>query len=165
MAFLDILNRYAGAPQPQPDTPAHFEEAASNVSHETLGSALASMFRSSSTPDFGSTVGNLFSQSNPQQRAGLLNQLAQSLGPAALGAGGGVLGRLLGTSSAGPTPAITPEQASQVSPSEVTALATHAEQHDSSIVDNVGSFYAQHPVLVKTLGVAALAVALGHMRS
>jgi hypothetical protein len=45
-----------------------------------------------------------------------------------------------------------------------TGLATHAEQHNPSIVDTVGAFYAQHPALVKSLGVAALAVTMGQMQ-
>jgi hypothetical protein len=125
------------------------------------------MFRSDATPPFGEAVGSLFDQSNPQQRAGVLNQIVQSLGPAAaMGAGGGILGRILGggnKNTSGATPTITPEQASQLSPADVTTIAAHAEQQNPSVVDTVGSFYAQHPVLVKTLGAAALAVALNRM--
>ncbi len=39
-------------------------------------------------------------------------------------------------------------------------MAAHAEQHDPGIVDRVGGYYAEHPKLFKTLGSAALAVAL-----
>jgi hypothetical protein len=90
-----------------------------------------------------------------------------SLGPSALIAGGGVLGRLLGNSgnpAPGQPPAITPEQAAKLSPAEVSVLASRAEQQNPSVVDSIGSFYANHPVLVKTLGVTALAVAMSHMR-
>ena len=58
---------------------------------------------------------------------------------------------------------VTPEQASQMSPSAVQDLANHAEKHDASIFDKLGSFYAQHPQLVKTLGSAALTIALAKM--
>jgi hypothetical protein len=164
MSFLDILTKYAGKPQPQPDTVNHFDEVARTAPSASLGNAITSMFRSNDTAPFGQAVGSLFAQSNQQQRAGVLNQIVQSLGPAALGASGGVLSRILGSgNSAGAVPSITPEQASQVSPEEVNALATHAEQQHPSIVDRVGSFYAQHPTLVKTLGVGALAVAMSHM--
>jgi hypothetical protein len=47
----------------------------------------------------------------------------------------------------------------------VNAIATHAQNQEGSVVDKIGGFYAQHPTLVKSLGAAALAVALGHMRS
>jgi hypothetical protein len=55
---------------------------------------------------------------------------------------------------------VTPEQASQLTPQQVQEIATRAEQHDPSVLDNIGGFYAQHPQLVKTLGSAALAIAL-----
>lgn len=166
MSLIDILKQYAGAPQAQSDTPAHFDEVARSAPAESLGTAITSMFRSNSTPPFGQIIGTLFNQSTPEQRAGVLNQIIQSLGPAASGAGGGVLGRILGTSGAsGPIPTVTPQQTSQVSPSDVTTLATHAEKVNPSVIDSVGAFYSQHPALVKTLGAAALAVALSHMRT
>ena len=165
MALADLLNRYTGTPQPQADTPAHFDEAAQSSSVESLGSALSSMFRSDATPPFGQLVGSLFDRSNPEQRAGVLNHLVEALGPGAAGVGGGILGKILGnTGSSGAAPSVTPEQASKLSPSEVTTLAAHAEQHDPSVVDRVGTFYAAHPTLVKSLGGLALAVALGHLR-
>jgi hypothetical protein len=58
---------------------------------------------------------------------------------------------------------VTPEQASQISPDEVRELAEKAEQQNPSIVDRMGDFYAQNPTLVKAIGGAALAIALGHM--
>jgi hypothetical protein len=165
MQLSDIVNRYATSPQPQAETPAHFDEAARASSTESMGGALTSMFRSNSTPPFGEMVGSLFGQSSAEQRAGVLNHLVQSLGPAATTAGGGILGKLFGQSAPGASPpSITPAQASQVSASDVAQLAAHAEQKNPGVVDSVGSFYAQHPTLVKTLGAAALAVALGHMR-
>jgi hypothetical protein len=153
-------------PAPHPDTAAHFDEVASQAPAASLGSALSSMFRSNATPSFGQTVGNLFGQSNPEQRAGILNQMIQSMGPAALAAGGGLLSKILGNNAApaGTPPTISPAQAAQVAPADVSGLATHAEQHNPSIVDTAGAFYAQHPALVKTLGVAALAVAMGQMQ-
>jgi hypothetical protein len=166
MALSDILSRYAGSPQPHADTGAHFDQAAA-AAPDQLGAALSSMFRSDATPPFAQIVGNLFNNSDPQQRAGVLNQIVQALGPAAAGAGaGGILGQILGGGAAAPAAGqrITPEQASQLSPDDVTKLATHAEQHNPSVVDALGSFYAQHPTLVKSLGGMALAVALGHLR-
>ena len=44
-------------------------------------------------------------------------------------------------------------------------IAEHAEKKDPSIMDRAGEFYAQHPDLVKGLGAAALAIALGRMHS
>ena len=176
MGLLDILNQYTGSAQPRAETPDHFEEAARQAPSSDIAGALSAMFHSSATPPFEQQVGQLFGRSNPQQQAGVLNQIIQALGPAALGAAGGVLGRIVGTSSpatasgaaptsAQATPSVTPEQASQLSPAQVQDIAAHAQQHDPSIVERLGSFYAEHPTLVKSLGGAALAVALGHMRS
>lgn len=167
MGLMDILNRYANPnAAPTDQTEAHFDEVAKEADPAELSRGLSSAFRSEATPPFGQMVGNLFSQSSPQQQAGMLNQIVQSLGSGALsGVAGGILGRVFGTASGGATaPAITPTQASQLSPDDVTALATHAQSKDESIVDKLGSFYAQHPALVKSIGAAGLAIALGHMR-
>lgn len=161
----EIARQYATSAQPQPETPEHFEQAAQSESPDSLGNALSSMFRSDATPPFGNMVASLFGQSNPQQRADVLNHLVQALGPAAASVGGaGILGQLLGGAQPGNPPRITPEQAAQVSANDVSQLAAHAEQHNPSVIDRLGSFYAQHPTVVKTLGAAALAVALGHLR-
>jgi hypothetical protein len=75
--------------------------------------------------------------------------------------GGGALGNLLGGNQQ--QPHVTPEQAAQVSPEQVQEIAAKAEQHNPGIVDRMGDFYSQHPDLVKAIGGAALAVALGHI--
>lgn len=171
MSLLDILNQYTGnQPQPGPDTATHFDQAAQQSSPGALGGAIAAMLRSDATPAFGQTMGQLFNRSNPQQQAGLLNQILQSVGPGALGAAGGILSSILGTgggtgTATGGVPTVTPAQASQLSPQQVQDIATHAEQAKPSIVDEVGGFYAQHPTLIKSLGAAALAIGLGHLRS
>ncbi|MBV9892212.1 MAG: hypothetical protein JO090_15165 [Rhizobacter sp.] len=165
MGLLDILQQYANpATAPTDNVHQHFDQVAQQSSPQDLGNGVAAAFRSDATPPFGQMIGTLFGQSNPQQRAGILNQLVQALGTGALSSvAGGVLGRALG--SGGATPTITPEQASQVSPADAATIAEHAEQKDPSILDRAGQFYAQHPQLVKGLGAAALAVVLGRMRS
>jgi hypothetical protein len=167
MGLLDILNQYTNpSAAPTGNVVEHFDQVAQQASPQDLGQGIAAALRSDSTPAFGQVVGNLFGQSNPQQQAGVLNQLIQSIGPGALsGVAGGILGRVLGGGSSGAVPSITPAQASQLSPADVNAIATHAQAQDGSVVDKIGGFYAQHPTLVKSLGAAALAVALGHMRS
>lgn len=165
MGLLDILKQYAEpGTQPSGDVFNHFDSVTQQATPKQLGGGIAAALRSDATPAFGQTIGSLFGQSNPDQKAGLLNEILQTLGPtAAATAGGGILGRLLGTGLSGPSGPITPSQAAQVSPSDLSTLATTAQQHDGSIVDRVGTFYAQHPTLVKTLGVAALGVVMSHM--
>jgi stage V sporulation protein SpoVS len=169
MGLLDILKQYADPAGVQPDrVGAHFDEVAQQSNPNALSGGLAAAFRSDATPPFGETVGQLFAQSDPQQRAGILNQILQSAGPSVLASlGGGVLGRVLGGANvaAGTPPTITPAQASQVSPADASAIAAHAEKHDSSIIDMASAFYAQHPTLVKSLGASALAIVLGQMHS
>lgn len=167
MGLLDILQQYAGnALAPQANVHEHFDQVAPQVSTQDLGNGIADAFRSDATPPFGQMVGSLFNNSNPQQQAGLLNQLVQSLGTGGLSSvAGGMLGGLLGTGSGSVPASITPEQASQLSPSDVNAIAAHAQKQDPSIVDRVGSFYAEHPMLVKTLGAVALSAVMGSLSS
>ncbi len=163
MGLMDILQQYAGGGTPaQGNVADHFDQVAQQVPQQDLGNALGAAFRSEATPPFGQMVGNLFGQSNPQQQAGVLSQLVQSLGPGAMtGVAGGILGRIFGGGQA--PSVVTPQQASQLSPSDVGALAEHAQQQDPSITDRLGSFYAQHPTLVKTLGAVALSAVMGHL--
>ena len=165
MGILDILQQYADpARAPAGDVQTHFDQVAQQASSQDLGSGIAAAFRSDQTPPFGEMIGSLFGQSNPQQRAGILNQLTQVLGSGALASvvGGGLANAVGGANASAP---ITPEQASQVSPSQAAAIAASAHQQDPSILERAGEFYAQHPDLVKGLGAAALAIALGKMHS
>lgn len=117
--------------------------------------------RSDQTPPFGDMVDQLFGNSNSGQQAGVLNKILGNLGLGALsGVAGGVLGRML---APGPTQ-ITPDQASQLSPEQVSVIAAHAEKTQPGIVDEVSSFCAQHSGLIKMLGGAALAVTMVKMK-
>jgi hypothetical protein len=82
-----------------------------------------------------------------------------------LGGLGAILNQLgLDAPSGSPTPpTITPDQASQITPDQVKDIANQAEKHNPGIVDVLSGFYVQHPDLVKSLGAAALALAMGHM--
>jgi hypothetical protein len=93
-------------------------------------------FHSDQTPPFGQMAGQLFRQADPNQRAGMLNQLLGSMGPSVLaplaaGAGGGALSGILGQPAQGgsASAAITPDQASTLTPEQVQMIASHAEQH------------------------------------
>ena len=160
-----VLQQYAGgAGQIPPNVNEHFDQVAQAAPQGSIAEGLAAAFRSNQTPAFGQMVGGLFGQSNGDQKAGMLNQLLGSVGPGMLAqlaggaAGGGALAGLLGSLGGGQT--VTPQQAQQISPEAVQQLAAHAEQNDPSIIDKAGAFYAQHPGLVKTLGGAALSIAL-----
>ncbi len=159
MGLMDLLNQATSAGA-APDQ--HFDQVAQAAPPDVLGQGIAEAFRSDRTPDMGQMVGQLFGRSNGAQQAGVLNQLLASVGPAILsGAAGGVLGRLLHPG----TQQITPEQASQVSPQQVQEIVTHADQNQPGVADDLGRFYAQHSGLIKTLGSAALVVALAKMKN
>jgi hypothetical protein len=167
MGILDILQQYtdpARAPTDRVDE--HFDEVARQSSPRDLGNGVAAAFRSDATPPFGQMIGDLFGRSDPQQRAGILNQIIRSVGAGGLASvAGGVLGRVLGGAGGNAPATITPEQASSISPQDAAVIAEHAEKKDPTIMDRAGEFYAQHPDLVKGLGAAALAIALGRMHS
>ena len=166
-----LLQQYAGGSAPPANVDEHFDQVAQNASRDDLSQGLAAAFRSDSTPPFGQMVGQLFGGANPNQRAGMLTNLIAGLAPTVLaslasrGGGnsglGGLLGRLMPGADA--PPAVTPEQAAKMSPAEVEEIASHAEEANPGIVDQMSSFYAEHPQLVKGLGAAALAIALGRM--
>jgi len=162
-----LLQQYLGSRSgPAADDAAdHFQQVAQAASPEMVSQGLAEAFRSDQTPPFAQMVAQLFSQANPQQQAGMLNQLLGSLGPAALTAltASGALGGLLGQGKGGMPATIAPQDAAQMTPEQVQQIASHAEQHSPGIIDQMSDFYAQHSGLVKTLGGAALTIALAKM--
>ena len=86
MSFMDILRQYGNATpgQPVPDAGRHFEQVVQEAPPTVVSQGLAEAFRADQTPPFGEMVGHLFGNSDPQQRAGLLNQLLGALGPIAM---------------------------------------------------------------------------------
>ena len=149
------------------DAQDQFHQVAQHAPPDLLSQGLSAMFQSDKTPPFGQMAGQLFGQANANQQAGMLSQLLNGMGPSVLaslmgGAGGAALGGILGKLTQGGTApaAITPEQASQLTPDQVQVIASHAEQHSPGIIDKMSGFYAEHPGLVKTVGSAALAIAL-----
>lgn len=163
MSLMDMLKQYASGtgPTSEADVHQHFDQAAQSVPQNAMADALSHAFRSDDTPAFGQMVSSMFSQSNGEQKAGVLNQLLSSVGPGALASigGGGLLSRLL----AGGTRQLSAEQAQTISSETVQQLATHAERADPSIVDKASFFYAQHPTLVKTLGAGVLSIAMAKL--
>lgn len=163
MGLLDQLNgvlqQYtSGSTSAPAEVHEHFDQVTQVAPKGLIADGLAAAFRSDQTPAFGQMLGNLFSQSSGDQKAGIVNQLLASAGPgvlASLGGGGALAGLLQGGAKQ-----ITPDQAKQISPEAIQQLASHAEKADPSIIDRASSFYAEHPTLIKTLGGAVLSVAL-----
>lgn len=158
----DVLKNYSTGQSQNSETAAeHFDQVAQAAPNNVVAEGLAAAFRSDQTPAFGNLIGSLFSRSSGEQKAGILNHLLASIGPGVLAqvAGSALSTRLL----AGAGQQVTPDQAQAVPAEVVQQLATHAEKSDPSIVDKAGAFYAQHPTLVKTLGGAALSIALAKL--
>lgn len=156
--LMGMLQQYAGGPGNTANAEQDFDQVAQNASQSHLAGGLANAFRSDQTPPFPQIISKLFTNSNGQQQAGILSRLLQAAGPGA--AASGMLGGLLGGAGGGQ---VTPEQAQQVPPQAVHDLAEQAQKNNPSIVDEAGSFYAQHPTLVKALGAGALAMVMSHM--
>lgn len=156
MGLMDLLQQYAKSSGPPPAEAAqHFDTVAQEASPKSLAQGIAAAFRSDATPSIGQTTATMFSQSNPQQQAGLLNHLSDLTGP-------GILSSLLGSGAS--RAGITPQQAAQVQPSQVSQVVQQAEQqHGDSLIEHLSTFYAQHPTLVKSLGVTALGMVMSHM--
>lgn len=165
MSWMDLVSnlaeRYSGQGGGAAAAPenAHqdFQQAAQHAPQDVVASGLSQAFRSDRTPPFPEMVSNLFVRSDPNQKAGLLERLLGGIGPGAL-AGMPALSGMLGGGGH-----INPQLASQVSPDQVQQLASHAEKQNPSVVDQVSSFYAEHPQVVKALGGLALTIALQHM--
>ncbi len=163
MSLIDILQRYdtLNASRANETATDDFDQVSGEAPPDLLGQGVGDAFRSDDTPPFEDMVSRMFGQSDPQQRAGVLNQLLRSMGPAVIAAlGSGILGRLQNQQSKGGVPQVTPEQASELTPEQVREIAAQAKQNDPGVLDRIGGYYAQHPQIVKTLGSAALAIAL-----
>ena len=152
----DIIQKYSGQAGGTAAAPANphedFQRVAEAAPKDVLASGIAEAFRSEQTPAFPQMLANMFGQSNPNQQAGVLNQLLSALGPAAASIIPGLSG-----------PNVTPQQASQVTPEQVQQMAEQAQNKRPSVVDQVSSFYAQHPGVVKAAGGMALSIMLQHM--
>ncbi len=163
----NVLQNYSqgGQAPAEGEVANHFQQVAQAAPPSALASGLSAMFHSDQTPPFAQMVGQLFGNSNGAQRASLLNTLLSS------GAGAGILSQLTQSAGislpagAGAGTPITPEAAQQITPDMAQQAAARAAQHDPSIVDRVSEIYAQHPMLVKTLGAAAMSIALSHLAS
>jgi hypothetical protein len=154
-----VLDNYGGAtPGRAPATvDQDFDRFSQVAPPDAMADGLAAAFRSDATPPFPQMLGQLFGRSAGPQRANILNLLMATAGPAILQQ---ILARKGRPQTAGAPAVVTPEVAEQVSPQEVEELAKHAEDRDPSIMERISRTYAEQPQLIKTLGAAALTIAL-----
>jgi len=146
-----LLHQVQSGNASEPEVHAAYDQVSQSVPQGELANGLAQAFRSDQTPPFEQMLTKMFENSSPDQKAGILNRLMAAAGPAAIA-------RLLPAIGGGGTGPVSPQQAQDVSPEKVRTVAQEAAQKDPSIMDQAAGFYAQHPTLVKSLGVAALAM-------
>ena len=163
--IADVLQNYSQGPgtRDEREVGTHFNQVAQAAPRDDLAGGIAEVFRSDQTPPFAQLVSQMFGNSNPNERANLLNTLLSS------GAGAGVLGQIMQAAgismpaAGGSTPHVTPQQAAQIPPQAVQQAAERAEKSDPSIVDRLSQFYAENPKLVQTLGTLAMTMAMSHL--
>jgi hypothetical protein len=157
MSLLDdvkvMLNQYASGTAPSGDAGAHFQQVAQSVDLGTLAQGIAAAFRSDDTPPFSQLVSQLFASGSGDQKVAMLNTLISSVTPERRAELASLIPGLGGALT-------TPAAAQKVSPESVQQLAEQVEQHNPGIVEKMSQFYAAHPGLVKTLGSAAMMIAL-----
>jgi len=153
MDWQSAINSVLGGNRSPEEAPQEFDKVAQHTPPEVLAGGISEMFRSDQTPSFPEMISNLFRQSNPNQREGLVSQL--------LGSGGTNWMREL--AGAAGLSELKSNSANEVSAEQVQQIAAHAEKQDPSVIDRVSSFYVQHPDVVKAVGGIALGIVLQHM--
>lgn len=140
-----------GNDTPPPDVQQQFQQITQSAPPEALNKGLQDAFNSDSTPPFAQMIAQLFGQADGPQKNGILGALLGGLGGAAQQAlaKAGIDGR--------------PDAATQLSTGQVQQIAQQAHEADPGIVGQMSKFYAENPVLVKSLGGLAMALVLGRM--
>ena len=150
----DVLTQYASGATPSGDAGAHFSQLAQAVDSGTLAQGIAAAMRSDQTPPFAQLVSQLFASGSGEQKMAMLNTMLSAISPEQRAQLGALIPGL------GNAAAVTSDEAAAVSPGAVQTLAHRLEQHDAGIVDKMSALYAAHPTLVKTLGTAAMMIAM-----
>ena len=158
MGLLDnltgVLSQYLAGATPGGDAGAHFEQVAQSVDSGTIAQGIAAALRSDQTPPFAQLASQLFASGNGDQRMAMINTLLSSVSPEQRAQLAALIPGLGGAA------AVTGAQAAAVPPDVLQTLAQHVEAHDPGIVDKMSALYAAHPTLVKTLGSAAMMIAM-----
>lgn len=101
----NLLQQYMGGAQGGNTVRAEedFDRVAQEAPREAVAQGVTQAFRSDQTPPFPQMVGQMFGQSNPNQQAGMLNQLIAAAGPSLIGmlAGRGGAGGMGGLGGGG----------------------------------------------------------------
>ena len=119
-----------------------------------LSQGISAALASNQTPPFAQMVSGLFANGSADQKAGMLNTLLGAATPDMQAK----LAAMIPGASAGS--AISGSVARALPADVVQTVAQQMEQHNPGVIDKMGAFYSQHPTLVKSLGTAAMVVAM-----
>lgn len=161
-----LAQQLTGGAAPQPgQMEQHYDQMSQATPTSVIASGLAAAFRSDQTPAFAQMAAQLFGGSSGTQQASMLNTLLATAGPAVLSSllSSGKVPGLSSLLGGGGPRELTQNEVAQVPVEEIQHLADHVEKHDPSIVDRMSELYAEHPGAVKTLGGAALAIAMAEV--
>jgi hypothetical protein len=160
MGLLDdvkgVLAQYASGGGSAANVATHFDQVAQTGGSDVLAQGVSEIMRSDQTPDFGNLVGQLFANGTADQKAGMLNALIAAVPTDQRAKLSALIPGLAGVTQ------VTGAQANAIPPTAVSTAAAAVEEHPN-VIDQMSQFYAQHPALVKTLGTAALMVAMRGM--
>jgi len=148
-----MLAQYASGTAPAGDTAAHFDQMAKSVDQNTIAKGIAAAMHSNDTPPFAQMVSQLFANGSAEQKMAMITTLLSSIPSEQRARLSSMIPGLGSVASGAASPNAIP-------PSAVQTLAEHVEQHDPGIVEKMSAFYAAHPTLVKTLGSAAVMIAM-----
>lgn len=157
----NLLNQASSGKASEPEVHSAYDQVSQSMPQGAVEEGLAHAFKSDQTPPFEQMLTEMFSRSSPEQKAGILNRLIAAAGPAGLAQLQHVMGGA--AASTATAASVSPQQAQQVPPETVKTVAQEAARKDPTIMKQAASFYAQHPTLVKSLGVGALALIMSHM--
>jgi len=158
MSLMDsvktLLAQYSGGSPSDETAAAHFDQVAQSAAPGMLASGISAAMRSDQTPAFGDIVSQLFANGTGSQKAGMLSALLSAASPDQRAQLAGMLGGAPADLS------LNEQHVASLSPQDVASMAKTVEAHNPGIIDTMSSFYAQHPTLVKTLGSAAMMIAM-----
>ncbi|OWW22452.1 hypothetical protein [Noviherbaspirillum denitrificans] len=139
-----------------------FVAVAQHVPAEHVTTGLAEAMHSEQTPPFEDMVGEAFERGSDELRVSMLRQLIDGASPAVLKPliDDGQLPRAA-NGSGSPAVPIDAALVQDLDVDVVRRLARGAAQEDASVIDRMSEFFAVDPAAGKTLGGAALSVALG----
>jgi hypothetical protein len=154
MAFLDqisgLLNQYASGQgaSTREEAHQHYDQIAQHVPPDVLRGEIGPALGGLDRGQVQERVGRSAEQMTPDQRAGILSGLLGGL------AGPGGLRDVLSRIGVDPGVASNPQTAS---PQDVGKVAAYAKDNRPEVFHKAMEFYAEHPMLVKTMGTLAVA--------